>query len=104
MTELCRQGIARNLYSSCCFQTKIKRYVWEEKEGEKKRNTPSSSSKVAHGNHRRDFIDQSAVIVESRDSLVTQEHFASLENDQPSPKQVKMLPPLQVIRYERDGL
>ena len=50
------------------------------------------------GSLRRDFIDQSEVVVESCDSLVTQEHFSSLEESCPAPHNIIAQPPIQVIR------
>ena len=47
---------------------------------------------------QRDFIDRSEVIVESHDSLVMQEHFASLEDTSSAPREILSQEPAQIIR------
>jgi len=57
------------------------------------------SAPQAIGSFGRDFIDQSEVVVESRDSLVTQEHFSSLEDSCSAPSEIVAQHPTQVIRF-----
>ncbi len=77
----------------------IREYARREREGGKEAMAPVTPYTLGHGSSQREFIDQSTVIVETCDSLVAQEHFATLEDSQSSPEQVKMLAPLQVIRW-----
>ena len=56
---------------------------------------------VSMQQERRDFIPQSDVVVESRDSQVTKEYFSTLESSVTTPPDVLAQDPLHVIRWER---
>ena len=54
---------------------------------------------MERGGASRELIDPSEVIVESHDSLVTKEHFSSLEGVAATPQEILLGEPLLLIRY-----